>query len=125
MKTFVREDILSAEITGTYNFNEAKSIFSELMQLCSSQNKQKLLLDVRPMEGVISFFDRFNLANIFQDYIDRYIKMVILIKQNPAYREKIFETVANNRGVFIRVVYDEEEAIRFLKDIDLRTAEHG
>ena len=103
LTTTDEKDYLIAEVTGIYNFNEAKKIFKEVMERCNKFDKNKLLIDIRQLQGTISFFDRFNLANMFQDYIDRYVKMVIVIDKNPSYKQKIFETVAINRGIFIKI----------------------
>ena len=123
LTTVDEKDYLIAKISGHYTYNEVKKSYKEIMDICNTLNKNKLFIDIRNLEGTISFFDRFNLANFFQDYIDRYVKMVILIKDNPAYKERIFETVANNRGIFIKIVTEPEEAYQFLSDINLRTAD--
>ena len=123
LTTTDEKDYLIAEVTGIYNFNEAKKIFKEVMERCNKFDKNKLLIDIRQLQGTISFFDRFNLANMFQDYIDRYVKMVIVIDKNPSYKQKIFETVAINRGIFIKIVNEIEDAYHFLADINLRAAD--
>ena len=88
------------------------------MAKCEESKYSKMLIDLRKMKGIVSFLDRFNLANMIQTYLQHFVKIYILIDENPRYKERIFETVANNRGIFIKILHNEEEALKALQETD-------
>ncbi len=118
LKTYAESDYLRADVSGQYNFEQIIKFYRNIMDECEKSQQHKLLIDVRGLEGTISFFDRFNIANLVQEYIHNFIRIVILIDENPAYKEKIFETVASNRGVLVKICTNEKDALHLLEEID-------
>lgn len=123
LKITNQKDFILAEIRGNYNFENLKAYYRQIMKKCIESGHKKLMIDIRELEGTISFIDRFNLASVIDEFLDQFVKTVVLIKDNPAYQERIFETVANNRGAFVKIVIDEKEAYEFLQiDFDSKVA---
>ena len=115
---FNEANYLRVEISGDYNFEKIRVIYGQIIAKCEELKYSKMLIDLRKMNGIVSFLDRFNLANMIQNYLQHFVKIYILIDENPRYKERIFETVANNRGIYIKILHNEDEALKLLQETD-------
>ena len=114
----VNNDILSADTKGRRTLDVVLSIAQETIAACKDHNTQKVLIDVRKLEGRLSTIDAYNIpAEYFKDMRDpMIIKKVAIIELEEFVEEyRFFENVAVNRGYNLRVFSDITIALEWLR----------
>lgn len=111
-----REGYMYIEFTGRFSINAAKSAVDAMVNACIKANCTKALFDCRPMTGDLSTMDRFDIAQYGSSAIERTIKIAMLGRDDQLLPDKFFENVAVNRGLALRLFYDIDEAISWLKE---------
>lgn len=115
----VKEDCLCITIYGQYSLARGKILLTSLFSLTKSEGLSKVVIDVRNMRGKVSVTDRFILANMLEKYRSRYVKIAFLVRPEHQKPTKIFETVANNRGMYLITSTDENEIKEWAETPDL------
>lgn len=117
----IKGDCLCVKVLGKYSLERSKTLITSIFDWIKCENLSKVVLDIREMEGKISVTDRFNLANMLQEYRSRFIKIAFLVREDHQKPTKIFETVANNRGIYVITTTDEEEIKEWIGSVTLNS----
>lgn len=117
LKIKKEEHYVSAFATGIRNRENISSMAQEILDACKQHQVDKVLIDVREMNGRLSIFD--SLAIISKDFSKlkqfRILnKAVIVDAESRRERFSFFEQVARRRGYNIRVFDDVDEAIEWI-----------
>ncbi len=107
---------------GNYEPSLADGFTSEVVGACEKHQPSQLLVDYRKVEGLMATMDRYNLASVFaKKYLEGKLSGKIqncrfaLVGNLPLVDPKRFgETVANNRGINLKVFTDMAEALEWL-----------
>jgi len=114
---------LLVSLSGRYESSDATIAATQVIEACEKQQATKVLIDARLVEGPMSTMDRFYLSSVFSmKYIKERIsgripqcRFAFLGKEPLIDPNRFGETVANNRGMAIKVFLKEEEAIAWLE----------
>ena len=112
----IRRENAGASVARNTGINAAKSAVDAMVNACIKANCTKALFDCRPMTGDLSTMDRFDIAEYGSSAIERAIKIAMLGRDDQLLPDKFFENVAVNRGLALRLFYDIDEAISWLKE---------
>jgi len=114
----VKENVLVATVSGTRTFETVVAIAKEIKSLCKSKGADKVLIDVRDLEGHLRALDIFFLVTKhFITLKDRRVlrKAAVLDKELTTDRHRFLENVAVNRGYRFQLFDDFDEALRWLR----------
>ncbi|MBU1101508.1 MAG: hypothetical protein KKA84_13995 [Bacteroidetes bacterium] len=117
----IKGSCLCVKVFGKYSLERSKKLFTSIFDWIENENLSKVLIDIREMAGKISVVDRFNLANMLQEYRSRFIKIAFLVREDHQKPTKIFETVANNRGIYVITATDEEDIKEWIDSVTLNS----
>lgn len=109
-------------IGGEMNGRLAEQAYREIVRECVTGGRSKILLDLRGLSGELSTTERYSLGKLVAEENAAVAAagigvtvQVALVGTSPFIdRDRFGETVARNRGAFVKVTYDLESAYRFL-----------
>ena len=114
----VRDNYLYAKTIGKFDPSLAREFIRKFKEKANSQNLNKVLCDLTPLtgfdEGDTSFMDRFELAEFIAESIPFGFKLAILGTPQQLQGD-IGETVMANRGAWIKVTSNLQEALEWLE----------
>lgn len=117
--TEMKGDILCATAVGTRTLDSVLAVARETLQACKAQDIDKVLVDVRQLEGRLGTVDAFELATRhFRTFraLRALRKAAIVDRASSATRARFLEDVAVNRGYNFRIFSDVEKAKEWLGD---------
>jgi hypothetical protein len=108
-------DCLLIGVDGSWP-SKPENIIEDIRNLWAKQPGQRLVLDIRSMEGPPSILGDFEDINHFIDAGFRKLGRVAILDNPDRQKDNdFFETAANNRGLSFRFFYgDEKDAINWL-----------
>jgi hypothetical protein len=108
---------------GQFESSVIDPITTQAVEACEKYQPSKMLFDFRQVDGQMSTMDRYNTASIFaKKYLDLKITGKIpdcrfaFVGNHPLIDpQKFGETVANNRGLNVKVFIEWTEAVAWLE----------
>ncbi|MGA2502881.1 MAG: hypothetical protein ABSG01_02170 [Anaerolineales bacterium] len=112
----IEEEYMIAKAAGSRTRIVVATLVKEIAQAARENQRGKVLIDVRELEGWLGVFDSYYIVTKdFQRLRGKGIKKVAIIDRPlPKMREKFFETVSNNRGFNLRIFENPETALDWL-----------
>ncbi len=107
---------LYVQASGVRSKETVKSITMEVFQTAQAKNLQKVLIDVRELNGIFGITDiYFLVTEVLKDLRGKGINQVAVIDVRRSARPGWFlEPVAQNRGFNFRVFAEDEAALHWL-----------
>ena len=105
-------DYLFVEVSEPYSLKLSISTIHEVADHCRKENLNKVLIDIRKMEGSPSVFDRYQLAIESVKVWGSRIKVAVIAR--PGIVNRMAENTAVNRGAKLMVTFDVEAAMNWL-----------
>jgi hypothetical protein len=113
----VRNNYLYVKAIGEFDPSAARDFISKFVEEAKNHNLNKALCDLTPLTGFdetdISFMTRFDLADFIAKSMPSGFKLAILGTPQQL-SEDIGETVMSNRGAWVKVTSDLQEALEWL-----------
>lgn len=97
------------------NLKEVEAYSKAIIEAAIKYKSKKILCDERELEYAISIVDTYKLAEAASVYAGNVLKIAIVCDTKNLTDGKFYETVASNRGLYIRVTADFDEAVNWLK----------
>lgn len=112
----VEAEYMVANAAGSRTRGVVSSLVTEIAKVAIETQQQKVLIDVRNLEGWLGVFDSyFIVTKDFQQLRGKGItKVAIVDRPLPKIREMFFETVSHNRGYNLRIFENPEAALSWL-----------
>ena len=116
--------LLHVMVTGEFSLEEAQRAFLEILEAVTRHNTAKILLDGRELKGEPSTIQRFLFGEFTAHAVVRYRKehsasralQFAFVLQEPVLDPQRFgETVAVNRGMWVKVFDNPEDALAWLR----------
>ena len=109
-----KDGYLNVKVSGVFDRAKAEQFIRLILDASYQHALSKIFIDSIEIEGEPSVTDRFELAELLASEQTRPIFMAILAPHELVEDGSFFETVAENRGVSIKVTADLEEALWWL-----------
>jgi hypothetical protein len=122
-KTSADSGVLRATFVGEFSLAEAEQNFLEILDAAAHHETDKILLDGRDVQGNVQTIERFlfgeftahAVARYTQERSPRRVPQFAYVIHEPILDPQRFgETVAVNRGMWVKVFDNLEEALRWL-----------
>jgi hypothetical protein len=97
------------------DLNEVLAYSNAVVEAAIHHKSKRILCDERELEYSISVIDTFRLAESASIYANNLSRIAIVCDPKYLVDGKFYETVASNRGLFVRVTANYEEAVEWLK----------
>lgn len=122
LRISAESNLIRATVKGEFSLEEAERKFLELMDSVARYKAEKVLLDVRELRGNPGAVHRFYLGKLAAREVVRYLRKGKSRAPQFAYvgepplidPRRLGETVAVNRGVFVKVFDSCEDALKWL-----------
>ena len=88
---------------------------NRLLAACRRQRCRNILVDARQLTGLMTVFDRVELGLHFQKHWDQVVRMAAVVREEDLPEHRLFENVAANRGLRVRMFSSEREALSWLE----------
>jgi hypothetical protein len=129
MEIRVESALLRATCSGSFSLEEAKRVFLEALHAAVLQGVNKVLFDGRTLTGELPTLERFHLAKFSAESVVQLqgrglpagIKFACVLEEPLLDPERFGETVAVNRGLFMKAFDNVDEALEWLEE----TSEDG
>ena len=111
-----KADYLNVRASGVRSQETVTAITQEVFRTALAKHLQKVLIDVRELDGRFGIMEVYNLvAEVLKDLSGKGVNQVAVIDiRRSAIQDWFLETVAQNRGLNFRVFAEEETARRWL-----------
>ena len=112
-------DYLHVQAIGVQSLANLMAIAAECQEACKKHGYRKLLIDVQGMTGEISTADVYKAGQEASEKFELRlgIKTALVDTEENRKRFAFFETVAANRGFYLRVFSEVAQAERWLRQI--------
>ena len=118
----IEHGFLRVRVTGEFSLDSAKEITVEVLNAVVHNKIDKVLVDAREVTGALSALDRYLLGDFVADVVHRFsgpgvprtTKFATVARPPILDGSRLAETVARNRGIFVKVTEDPEEAREWL-----------
>jgi hypothetical protein len=116
LTTEAKSNHLYVRASGTRSKESVKALTIEVFNTALAKNLQKVLIDVRELNGMFGFLDIYYLVTeVLKDLRDKGVNQVAVIDiRRSATPGWFLETVAQNRGFNFRVFAEDEAALKWL-----------
>jgi hypothetical protein len=116
LELMVEAEYMAARAVGSRTRVVVTSLVIEIAKAAIENRRNKILIDVRNLEGWLGVFDSyFIVTKDFQRLRGKGIsKVAIIDRPLPKMREIFFETVSRNRGYNLRLFDNPEAALAWL-----------
>lgn len=109
-----RKDYLHVVVSGTFNFLEAKASIRPFFNAARERSLTRILIYCREMEGSATDLNRYELARTIAAEQGGPFRVAIIRRVRESASDSFYENVAFNRGAFLKVTADPEEAFEWL-----------
>jgi hypothetical protein len=109
-------DILILATHGRLTKKNARAMMGDVMKMLTETPTSKMLYDIRQLEGRLSFGSTYFLLGDLPSQRPRNIKVAIVVTETYRKHDEFFRTTAANAGVFFRLFYDYDEALKWLEE---------
>jgi hypothetical protein len=108
-------DYLHIQYSGEFRLAEAKTSVDAMLEACRQSGSTKVLFDCTAMCGELTVMDRFNVGQYASEKMDPRLKIAMVADKKYILPDNFFEVVARNRGIYMRVFSEKDEAIEWLR----------
>jgi hypothetical protein len=108
-----RGDYLYFKAAGTFDPHRGRAGVAKLYALCREHGLQKVLIDARGLNDLVSISQRHDLATYLSDLRDSPVRLAILVPTFLMYT-KMLEHTAQNRGMPVRTTDSVADACAWL-----------
>jgi hypothetical protein len=107
------------DVVGEFDLVESKQMLAAVIDAAVAHNQNKVLLDCREVKGTPSTFERLELADsvarlYHQERCGAILRFAIVGVEPMVDPDRFGQTVAQNRGLPIRITTDMQEALAWL-----------
>lgn len=106
------EEYLRVTLTGKFPVREARDLILKMRELSDMHRKTKIMVDSLNIDAPVSAIHRYSIGILIAEIFDGNHKIAVLF--NPMLINAFTEDVANNRGVYMKVMGDESQALAWL-----------
>ena len=106
-------DYLFVEVNEPYSLLLFLNTIHEVKEHCRKENLNKVLIDLRKVEGSPSIFDRYRIGIEIAKAWGSKIKVAVIAK--PSMLNRMVENTAVNRGAKLMATFDEAVALAWLE----------
>jgi len=104
---------LLVEVSEAYSLKYMLSTIHEVADHCQADNLNKVLIDIRNMDGSPNIFDRYRMGIEIAKTWGPRIKVAVITK--PDFSNRVTENTAVNRGAKLFVTFKMETALKWLE----------
>jgi hypothetical protein len=97
------------------SLEQTKKYSLAVLQAAIDTDTRKVLCDERDLDYKLDIFETFELAKIIAENVKKMGRLAIVCKPEHVKSGKFWETVAINRGLYVRFFLSLEEAEEWLK----------
>ena len=115
-------DYLFVEVSEPFSLNQLITTIHEVADHCQTENLNKVLVDLRSMEGNPNIFERFQLELEISKTWGSKLKVAYVAK--PGIINRVMENTAVNRGARVLGTPDMAEAFKWL-EVENRNDNNG
>jgi hypothetical protein len=123
LKIYPVSDFLRVDVTGVFSLGEAERTFLEILEAVAQHKMKKVLFDGRRVTGEPKVMERFYygkfVAQAVAEFADRGVsratQFAYALKEPVLDPAKFGETVAVNRGMFVKTFDNLEDALGWLE----------
>ena len=112
----VFDETVQATVSGTFNLNNAKLFFQEILRRANDEKLNRILIDTRDISNNVPTIDRFEIAVHMAEQQAFSMKIAFVATEKMVTPERFMETASVNRGVNTKVHTDIQEALNWLVD---------
>ena len=115
---------LHVMVTGEFSLEEAQRVFLEILEAVTRHNTAKILLDGRALTGEPSTIQRYLFGAFTAHAVVRYriehsasraLQFAFVLQEPVLDPQRFGETVAVNRGMWLKVFDNPEDALAWLR----------
>ena len=110
-----KQDYVQVRYVGEFRLFEGRRTVDRINEACTKFHRSAVLLDLQSMTGNISIMDRFNIVVYGQKMIGTVSKIAIAAQPEAGTVSRLVETMAENRGINLKVFYEINQADSWLK----------
>ena len=118
----VKDDYLCVTVSGDFSLDEAKKMYTEILEILLDKKLLKLFFNVCKVKGKVTTMDRYDFGEWAALESIKYMGKGLVRIAVAFYGiepiidpERFGELVARNRGLNIKVTTDKDEALQFLE----------
>jgi hypothetical protein len=111
------QEFLRTNLSGTFDFEETKVAFQEIVASCNAAAVNRILLDIRDVQATdIESTDIFSLVMhlLSLDLVFDFRMVIVNEPKDEVDRAKLFEQCAKHHGVDVATFRDFEQALAWL-----------
>ena len=108
-------DYLLAVVSGLFDKAKLADMLKDIFAASSRHGLRKILVDIRALEGEITFIARYDAGQLVADLQREPVRLAMLGTSSQIWPDRFFENVAKNRGVETKVTLDKAEALEWLR----------
>jgi hypothetical protein len=111
----VRGGLLLVAFHGTVSFDGSLSVLKRVLDRACKERLSRILIDARPVDGVLSTFERYELGKQTADYIkERRMNPRVAFVGEPPVVDGFGVRVAQNLGITVDLFFTRQEALSWL-----------
>ena len=107
---------LLVEFFGEFSVENGKQCVDSMTRACESRDRSKVMLDCRRMTGMMSIFDRFQVAEYGASKQRQIRQLALLNREEIVQPDNFVENVADNRGMNMKIFTKFDEAELWLNN---------
>ena len=111
-----RDRYIYISVTGSFNLDDAKSLFSEVMVASKEFELNKVLIDYRQIHGPVTISSRYDYIGHAADAASGKLKLAYVPPESLFLDDNFSENVARNRSLNVKITKSLDEAIAWLCD---------
>ena len=108
--------VVRASVSGTFNLDNAKTFFQEILRRSHEEEVDRILIDARGITTNVSTTARYEFGKHMAEQHPYAIKIALVGSTDAVLPERFLEMVSVNRGVNAKVVTEIEEALNWLTE---------
>jgi hypothetical protein len=102
--------------TGRFMLRPLLLLVHEIGTYCARQRQRRIIVDVRDSPGTLSVIDQYEHGVQTARSAIRGIRVAVVARADQAQPDRLWETIARNRGLTARIVADPAEALEWILD---------
>jgi hypothetical protein len=111
----VRDGLLLVAVHGTASLDGSLRALKRVMDRARKERVSRILIDARPVDGVLSTFERYELGKHTADYIkERRMDPRVAFVGEPPVVDGFAVRVAQNLGITVELFFTRQEALSWL-----------
>lgn len=109
-----KQDYLLVNFIGAFSMDAARQTVDMMLETCISEGQSAVVLDCSSMTGKLSIMDRYRVILYGQKLIGKVSRLALVADIKLVLPDRFAETVAQNRGINLKVFTDIEGAVHWI-----------